>query len=245
MVPHGFSANLAEAGQQAITAGSDMDMESRGYIAHLAALVTSGQVDVKLLDDAVRRVLRVKFALGLFDDPYRYSNPAREKAATLTPANLAVARDVARKSIVLLKNDGLLPLDKKVRRVAVIGPLADDKDSPLGNWRGQGVSNSAVSLLEGVKAAVSPGTEVLYAEGAKLVTGRRNFMTPSVYNTTDRSGFPAAVAAARAADVVVLAIGEDAFQSGEGRSQADIGLRACRTNWCAPWWRPTGRSSSC
>lgn len=225
MVRHGFAANLSEAARQAIIAGSDMDMEARAYIGHLAGLVKSGAVDVRLVDDAVRRVLRVKFALGLFDDPYRRSDAAREKAVTLTPANLAAARDVARKSIVLLKNDGVLPLDKGVRTIAVIGPLADDKDSPLGNWRGQGAPGSAVSLLEGVKAAVSPATRVLYAEGAKLVTGGRSFATPTVYNTTDRSGFAAAVEAARAADVVLLAIGEDAFQSGEGRSQADIGFK--------------------
>ncbi len=225
MVRHGFSADLAQAAEQAIIAGSDMDMEARAYIGHLAGLVKSGRVDVKFVDEAVRRVLRVKFALGLFDDPYRYSDARREKAVTLTPANLAAARDVARKSIVLLKNDGVLPLAKTVRSIAVIGPLADDKDAPLGNWRGQGAANSAVSLLEGVKAAVSAGTRVLYAEGAKLVTGPRNFPTPSVYNTTDRSGFAAAVEAARSADVVLLAIGEDAFQSGEGRSQADIGLK--------------------
>ena len=225
MVRHGFSANLAEAAQQAITAGSDMDMEARAYIGHLADLVKSGKVDIKLVDDAVRRVLRVKFALGLFDDPYRYSDAGREKAATLTAANLAAARDVARRSIVLLKNDAVLPIDKSVRSIAVIGPLADDKDAPLGNWRARGEANSAVSLLEGVKAAVSPGTTVLYAEGAKLITGPRNFGAPSVYNTKDRSGFPAAVEAARSADVVLLAIGEDAFQSGEGRSQADIGLK--------------------
>jgi beta-glucosidase len=226
MIPHGFAADLRQAAQLAITAGSDMDMESRAYVGHLAELVRTGKVDARLVDDAVRRVLRVKFALGLFDDPYRYSDVAREKAMTLTPANLAAARDVARRSIVLLKNEGaLLPLDKAVRTIAVIGPLADDKDSPLGNWRGQGASGSAVSLLEGVKAAVSPGTKVLYAEGTKLVTGPRNFMAPPVYNTTDRSGFPAAVDAARAADVALLAIGEDAFQTGEGRSQADIGLK--------------------
>ena len=226
MIPHGFSADLAQAAQQAITAGSDMDMESRAYIGHLADLVNSGKVDVKVVDDAVRRILRVKFALGLFDDPYRYSDVSREKAATLTPANLAAARDVARRSIVLLKNDGgLLPLEKGIGSIAVIGPLANDKDSPLGNWRGQGVTNSAVSLLEGVKAAVSPGTRVIYAEGARLITGARNFQAPSVYNTTDRSGFPAAVEAARSADVVLLALGEDAFQSGEGRSQAEIGLK--------------------
>ena len=201
-----------------------MDMESRAYIGHLATLVKSGRVDVKIVDEAVRRVLRVKFALGLFDDPYRYSDADREKSATLTPANLQAARDVARRSIVLLKNDGVLPIDKAVRSIAVIGPLADDKDSPLGNWRGQGAANSAVSLLEGVKAAVSPGTRVLYAEGAKLVTGARAFATPSVFNTTDRSGFAAAVDAARQADVVLLAVGEDAYQTGEGRSQAQLGL---------------------
>lgn len=226
MIPHGFSADLAQAAQQAITAGSDMDMEARAYIGHLAALVKSGKVDVKLVDDAVRRVLRVKFALGLFDDPYRYSDAAREKAVTLTPASLAASREVARKSIVLLKNDGgLLPLAKNIRSIAVIGPLADDKDSPLGNWRGQGATNSAVSLLEGVKAAVSPATTVTHAVGAKLVTSARNFSTPLTYNTTDRSNFPAAVEAARAADVVVLALGEDAFQSGEGRSQVELGLK--------------------
>jgi beta-glucosidase len=225
MIRHGFAADLDEAAQQAIAAGNDMDMEGRAYVGHLAGLVRSGKVDVALVDEAVRRVLRVKFALGLFDDPYRYSDARREQAAMLTPANLAAARDVARRSIVLLKNDGILPLDKAVRSIAVIGPLADDKDAPLGNWRARGETSSAVSLLDGVRAAVSPGTRVIYAEGAKLVTGPRNFGAPSVYNTTDRSGFPAAIDAARSADVVVLAIGEDAFQSGEGRSQADIGLK--------------------
>ena len=225
MIPHGFAADLAQATELAITAGSDMDMEGRAYVGHLVALVRSGKVNVTLVDEAVRRVLRVKFALGLFDDPYRYSDANRERAATMTAAHIAAARDVARRSIVLLKNDGLLPLDKSVRSIAVIGPLADDKDAPLGNWRARGESNSAVSLLEGVKAAVSPATKVLYAEGATLVTGPRNFGAPSVFNTTDRSGFPAAVEAARAADVVLLAVGEDAYQSGEGRSVADIGLK--------------------
>jgi beta-glucosidase len=226
MIPHGFSENLEHAAQQAMTAGSDMDMESRAYVGHLAALVKAGKVDVKLVDDAVRRVLRVKFALGLFDDPYRYCDAAREKQALASPAHAAHARDVARKSIVLLKNEGgLLPLDKAAKTIAVVGPLAADKDAPLGNWRAQAVTGSAVSLLEGIQAAVPPSTRVVHAEGVKLVTGMRNFMTRSVYNTTDRSGIPAAVEAARSADVVVVAVGEDAFQSGEGRSQADIGLK--------------------
>lgn len=224
MVKHGYSENLAQAAQQAITAGSDMDMEGRAYIDHLAGLVKAGRVDVKLVDDAVRRVLRVKFAVGLFDDPYRRSDVAREKAVTSTPENLAAARDVARRSIVLLKNDGVLPLEKTVKTIAVIGPLANDRDSPLGNWRARGETDSAVSLLEGVKAAVSGGTRVIYAEGVKLVTSARDFQTRTVFNTTDRSGIPAAVDAARSADVVLLAVGEDAYQSGEGRSQTQIGL---------------------
>jgi beta-glucosidase len=119
----------------------------------------------------------------------------------------------------------LLPLARDVRSIAVIGPLAADKDSPLGNWRGQGQDNSAVSLLEGIRAAVGPLTTVTYAEGAKLLTSPRNFQAPPTYNTDDRSGFHAAVEAARAANVVVVAIGEDAFQSGEGRSQSHIGLK--------------------
>jgi beta-glucosidase len=227
MVPHGWSENLEQAAEQAITAGSDMDMESRAYVGHLAALVKAGRVDVKLVDDAVRRVLRVKYALGLFEDPYRYCDAAREKQALANPAHAAHARDVARKSIVLLKNEGgLLPLDKSaVKTIAVVGPLAADKDSPLGNWRAQALADSAVSPLEGIQAAVSSSTRVVHAEGVKLVTGPRNFMVRLAFNTTDRSGIPAAVEAARAADVVVAVVGEDAFQSGEGRSQANIGLK--------------------
>ncbi|HXE80400.1 MAG TPA: beta-glucosidase BglX [Vicinamibacterales bacterium] len=226
MVAHGFAADLRDAARAAITAGSDMDMESRAYIAHLADLVKSGAVDVRLIDEAVRRILRVKFALGLFDDPYRYSDPAREARTLLAPEHLAAARDVARKSIVLLRNErNLLPLSKSVRSIAVIGPLANDKDTPLGSWRAQAEPNSAVSVLEGIQAAVSPDTKVEYAVGAPLVVGERAFHLPLKYNTTDRSGFPAAVAAAKAADVVVMALGEDSFQSGEGRSQVDIGLK--------------------
>jgi beta-glucosidase len=226
MVPHGFVKDLSAASQAAMTAGSDMDMESRAYVAHLAKLVADGQVDVKLVDDAVRRVLRIKFKLGLFDDPYAYSDAAREKATLHAPAHLEAARDVGRKSIVLLKNEGgLLPLKKDVASIAVIGPLANDKDTPLGSWRAQAQANSAVSLLEGVRAAVSPSTKVTHAVGAPLVTGPRNFAGPLAFNTTDRSGFGAAVEAAKSAEVVIVAVGEDAYQSGEGRSQVDIGLK--------------------
>jgi beta-glucosidase len=226
LVPHGVARNNTEAARLAITAGSDMDMESRAYVEHLAALVESGQVEQSLVDDAVRRILRVKFRLGLFEDPYRYCDPDREQREELSADHLATARDVARKSIVLLKNEGgLLPLAKDGRTIAVIGPLADDKDTPLGNWRAQGAANSAVSLLEGIRAAAGPTTRVLYAQGAKLTVGPRDSGQPLTFNEEDRSGFPAALDAARRADVVVLAVGEDAYQTGEGRSQADVHLK--------------------
>jgi beta-glucosidase len=225
MIAYGFVPDLENAARVAMTAGSDMDMESHAYVAHLAPLVRAKKVDEKLVDDAVRRVLRLKFRLGLFDDPYRHSNAEREKKTLLAPEHLAAARDVARKSIVLLKNEGgLLPLDKAARTIAVVGPLAADKDAPLGTWRAQAVADSAVSLLEGIRAAV-PESRVLHAEGAKLTTGQRSFQHELTFNTKDRSGFPAAVEAARGADVVVMAVGEDAFQSGEGRSQVDVGLK--------------------
>ena len=226
MVPHGYVENLEQAARVAMVAGSDMDMESRAYVSHLLGLVRSGAVDEKLVDDAVRRVLRVKFRLGLFDDPYRYSDAAREQRVLADPTHQTAALEVARASIVLLKNEGgLLPLDKGARTIAVIGPLAADKDSPLGGWRAQAQSNSAVSLLEGIQAAVSPATRVVHADGAKLVKGRRGFTFELTFNTDDRSGFAAAVEAARGADVVVMGLGEDGFQTGEGRSQVDIGLK--------------------
>jgi len=225
MVAHGFVPDLAGAARAAIVAGSDMDMESRAYVAHLPALVRAGKLDEKLVDEAVRRVLRVKFRVGLFDDPYRHSDVERERKTLLAPEHLAASRDVARKSIVLLKNEGgLLPLAKATKKIAVVGPLAADKDAPLGTWRAQAVADSAVSLLEGIRAA-APDTSVVHAEGAKIATGRRSFGDELTFNTSDRSGFPAAVEAARGADVVLVAVGEEAFQTGEGRSQADVGLK--------------------
>ncbi len=226
LVPHGFAADNKHAAQLAIVAGSDMDMESSAYIEHLVELVESGQVEAAVVDDAVRRILRVKHLLGLFDDPYRYSDAEREERVVLRAEHLRAARDVARRSIVLLENErGILPLDKKSGRIAIIGPLADDKDSPLGGWRAEAETDSAVSLLEGIRAAAGPDLEIRYAKGAALDTGGRSFSLHVVYNEGDTSGFPEAVEAARDADVVVMAIGEVAYQTGEGRSQVDIGLK--------------------
>ncbi len=225
LIPHGVAANKEEAARLAITAGSDMDMEGACYIT-LKEQVEKGVVKEALIDDAVRRILRIKFRLGLFDDPYQYSDPEREKNTLLSPENLAAAREVARKSIVLLKNEGgLLPLKKEGQRIAVIGELAASKDVPLGSWRASADPNSAVSLLEGIQKAVSNPAAVTFAKGPDYIVGQRAFQTKLQYNTTNRQGIAEAVAAARNASVVVMALGEDCFQTGEGRSQTEIGLK--------------------
>ncbi len=178
------------------------------------------------IDDMVRRVLRMKFNLGLFDNPHRGS-AEQEKSITLSKEVLEASRDVAKKSIVLLKNEkNVLPISKEINRIAVIGPLADDKDAPLGNWRAQAVNNSAVSLLEGIKAAVGDKCVVTYNKGCELVTTEeQSFFSQLEFEEKDRSGFAAAVAAARKADVVILALGETAYMSGECRSYGDINLK--------------------
>ncbi|MCU4163022.1 beta-glucosidase BglX [Carboxylicivirga caseinilyticus] len=225
MIQHGVAADLKEAALRAIKGGSDMDMEADAYLSHLKELVESGEVDERYVDDAVRRILRIKYRLGLFDDPYKYCNEDREKNSLLTAENKEAARKVASESMVLLKNENnILPINKDIKSIAVVGPLADDKDSPLGNWRAKAISNSAVSLLEGVTTACGNDIKVNYAKGCDLVTGERTFSNILTFNSDDRSGFKEAVKAAKKSDVVLLAIGEDAYQSGEGRSQTDITL---------------------
>jgi len=223
MITHGYAKDLKHAAELAINAGSDMDMESYAYESSLENLIAERKVDIATIDDAVRRVLRIKFRLGLFEDPYKYCNNEREKTAIYTSENLDFARDVARKSIVLLKNENkVLPLKKQVKSIAVIGPLANDKDSPIGNWRAQGAANSAVSFLEGIENALYK--KVPYEKGVDLSIGKRSFLSPMTFNASDRSGIPAAVKLAKKSEVVFMVVGEDAFQSGEGRSQANIGL---------------------
>lgn len=230
MVAHGYAENDKHAAELALNAGSDVDMESYAYEGHLETLFKENKISLELLDDAVRRVLRLKFQLGLFDDPYKYCNEIREKNNVFTKEHLAIARDAAKKSIVLLKNEtNILPLSKNIKSIAIIGPLAHDKDAPLGNWRAQAEYNSAVSLLEGVKNAVSPSTKIIYEKGGDLTIpsvkpGENQFLYPLKFNDTDTSGIAAAVDAAKKAEVVLLAIGEDAYQSGEGRSQTQIGF---------------------
>jgi beta-glucosidase len=223
MVTHGHAKDGKHAAQIAANAGSDMDMESYLYVNELAALVREGKVKEAYIDDAAKRILRVKFELGLFDDPYKYCDEQREKDVIGQPAFHEAALDMAKKSIVLLKNDNqLLPLKKQGQKIALIGALASDKTSPLGSWRIAAKDNTAISVLEGMQAYT--GNQLTYAKGADVSLGQTKFIDELKINTTDRSEFPQAIAVAKTADVVVMVLGEVGYQSGEARSRTDLGL---------------------
>ncbi len=223
MIPHGFASNGEHAAQLAVIAGSDMDMESSLYVSKLVGLVESGKVKEELLDDAVRRILRVKYELGLFEDPYKYCDNKRSELELASEENMKISLDVAKKSIVLLKNHNqLLPLRKENQKIAIIGQLADDKNSPLGNWRSQAVYNSAVSVVEGMNKY--DGNEITYNNGVDLYYGMTNFHNRVKINYDDKSGFEEAKMAAANSDIVIMVLGEEGHQSGEGRSRTNIGL---------------------
>src|ERR1700704_1179014 len=208
---HGVAGSRAEAGKLALEAGVDMDMVSRIYVDDLPALVRAGRIPVAVANEAVRRVLRAKAALGLFDDPYHGATPERERSVLLAPEHRQLARRVAEEAIVLLKNDAqLLPLGSRVHTIAVIGPLADDKVSALGSWPGRGDPRDALTPLEGIKTRAG-SLSVLYAKGCGITD-------------TATAGFADAVAAAKQADVAVLVLGEAGDMSGEAASRADIDL---------------------
>lgn len=222
MITHGFAKDGAGAAEYGVTAGCDMDMEGNIYVTELSKLVKDKKIDIALIDDAVGRILKVKFELGLFDDPYRYCSEAREKTIGQEKNHDAVL-DMAKKSIVLLKNEGqLLPLKKSGLRIALIGALANDKNSPLGSWRLGSDDNTAISVLEGMQKYT--GNQLLFEKGADLITEPAAFTKELVFNVTDRSGFPSAKKAAKSADVVVIVLGEHGFQSGEGRSRTNLDL---------------------
>src|SRR5881392_4157578 len=203
LINHGVAVSQAEAGRRALTAGVDMDMQSSIYVDSLAALVRSNRIPMAVVDSAVLRILRAKLRLGLFRDPYR---------ARTAPANAelrALARRVAGESIVLLRNErSLLPLDK-VGSIAVIGPLADNKEEPLGPWHTQGRAEDVVTVLQGIRSRAS-GSQVVYAQGAGI-------------EDTSTAGFGAAVAAAKRANVAVLVLGERGDMSGEAASRSSLG----------------------
>ena len=212
LIHHGVAADSAQAALLALNAGVDIDMVSGIYLHEIPRLLREHRLSEAMVDSAVRRVLRAKYRLGLFQDPYRYSSPAREKALTLTPAHLAAARQMARESIVLLRNeDGVLPLSKDIGALAVIGPLADDSASTLGSWSAAGRAEDAVTVAEGLRRAVAPSTAILRARG----TGVSDF---------DTSGIAEAVRTARRADAVVLVLGEDRDMSGEARNRSSLAL---------------------
>lgn len=222
MIDHGFAKDLKQVTELSANAGSDMDMESYAYVAHLKTLVEEGKVAISVIDDAVSRILRIKFELGLFDNPYKYCDAKREKTELYSPAHLATALDMAKKSIVLLKNkQNLLPLAKSQKNIAVIGALAADKNSPLGNWRMGSDDNSATSVTEGLAAA---GISYSYAKGADVITNEASFPVELQINTTDTTGFADAVALAKKSEVVIMVLGEHGMQSGEGRSRSNLDL---------------------
>lgn len=209
MVSHGVVATEKEAGELSLHAGVDMDMQGAIYQRFLEQSVREGKASAATIDEAVRRILRVKFQLGLFENPYKFCDENREKQVVFSAEHRAAARDVARKSVVLLKNEGgVLPLSKSAN-IAVIGPLADNKTDLIGNWSGAGDGNSCISLLEGIKS-VCTGT-VTHAEGCEV-------------ESTRKSGYLKAMEVARKADVVVVAVGERAMMSGEAAARAEIGL---------------------
>ena len=223
MIPHGYAKDSKQAAEIAINAGSDMDMESSAYVEHLVALVKEGKVKESVIDDAARRILKVKFELGLFDDPYKYCDENRELATVGKAEFHEGVLDMAKKSIVLLKNEkDLLPLKKSGQKIALIGGLANDKTSPLGSWRIAADDNTAISVLEGLQKY--PGNQLTYTKGADVTEGRTQFVWETKINMTDKSGFAEAISVAKQADVVVMVLGEHGLQSGEGRSRADIGL---------------------
>ena len=220
-INHGQAKDRTEAAVLAVTAGSDMDMESYIYVEELVNLVSNGTVDEELINDAVRRILKVKFELGLFDDPFRYCDGEREKTIGNENHQEAVL-EMAKKSIVLLKNENnLLPLKKQGQKIALIGGLASNKDSSIGSWRGGAERNSAISVLEGMQ--VYSGNTVEYAEGTHPTKGNPTFVKEAIVNY-DKSGFPKAIDIAKKADVVIMVLGEHGFQSGEGRSRTELDL---------------------
>lgn len=212
LIPHGVAEDKCDAAWLAVTAGCDMDMEGYCYVSSLEKLVREGVVSESLIDDAVRRILRLKFDLGLFDDPYRYCDAEREKAEILSAEHRKVVREMACKSIVLLENrEGILPLDNRCKNIGIVGPLADNPDDMLGSWCARGDGKDAIGILQGIKQAVGKGVRIRYAKGCEI-------------EGDDRSGFSEAVQVAENSDVVIVCVGENRFMSGEAASRTRLTL---------------------
>ncbi|MGY1519968.1 glycoside hydrolase family 3 N-terminal domain-containing protein [Luteimonas sp. A482] len=213
LMPHGVAGTREEAGRLGLRAGVDVDMVSAIYLKDLPAAVEAGRVPLAEVDASVRRVLNAKFRLGLFEDPYRYcKDSARQQALTLTPEHRAAARRMAQKSMVLLENeDDVLPLPKSLRSLAVIGPLANEPWAMLGNWVGIGRPEDAVTPLAALRETIGGQTKLIVAKGAAI-------------DDDDRSGFDAAMRAARQADAVVMFLGEHPEMSAEANNRSSLDL---------------------
>jgi beta-glucosidase len=222
LIKHGFAADQADAARLALPAGVDMEMISRSYVTHGPRHVKEGRIPLAVVDEAVRRVLRIKLRAGIFEKPY--AEAERETRAMLTPESRAAAREIAARSMVLLKNDGVLPLATTHRRLAVIGPLADDRPNMMGNWTGDGKPEDVVTVLAGVRAAVGSATEVVHAPGVRLDVADLLTGGSDQSRAADRAGIEKAVALARTADASLLVIGESGAMSGEASSRVSLDL---------------------
>lgn len=230
----GYAATPAEAARFALTAGNDMEMVSHSYRDTLARQVTDGTVPLALIDEAVRRVLRVKFQVGLFETPL--ANPEAPKSVFLQTDALTLAREAAARSFVLLKNNGALPLSADARRIALVGPLADDAAEMLGMWSAHGRPDDVVTLAGGLRARLGKDIKLTVARGCELLpSGPRTHALPDGSVVTDEDAtrsaaladagdFEKAVAAARNADIIIAAVGEPRGWSGENASRADLSL---------------------
>jgi beta-glucosidase len=216
MVTHGYTKDTKEAALVAILAGSDMDMESNSYVNNLAQLVKEKKVAMDLIDDAVKRILSKKFEMGLFDDPYKFCNTEREQTTLNNPKHREIARDIASKSIVLLKNEkSILPISKNTKTIAFIGPLVKEHKQNMGFWAvelpGTNYNEQVVSQWEGVQNKVSSDTKFLYAKGCEI-------------EGDNKEGFAEAIALANQSDIVILSVGEFWNSSGEAKSKSNIHL---------------------
>lgn len=214
MIPHGYAKNNYEAAMLAANAGSDMDMESRSYIQNLSKLVKDGKVNISVIDDAVKRILRIKFVMGLFDDPYKFSNEEREKAQWNNTEHKMIEKEMAKKSIVLLKNEKqTLPISKQTKTIALIGPFIKAISDNLGFWSYDWPDDSSriTSIYDGIKSKVGADSKLLYAKGCNI-------------NDSITAGFAEAVETAKQADVVVIQVGEARDMTGEAKSRSNIHL---------------------
>jgi len=231
MIAHGVAKDASEAGALAMNAGVDMDMQGGVYAGQLKKLVEQKKVTMQQIDTAVYRVLAAKYDLGLFSDPFRYCNTDRAKQRIMSPAHLLAARDIAKRSIVLLKNETqLLPL-KKQGTIAVIGPLANSQRDMIGNWSAAGDASKAVTLLQGIQNKLGSHAKILYGQGA-YITGDTAMLKKALQKPRLEAADTAnasqmlndAVTLAQQADVVIMALGESQGMSGEAASRSSIGI---------------------